>query len=731
MKFNQDRVITVAIDTGKEKYKQTVSSRSTVKELTHSIKKNHLSIDKDCLINLYYKGHLLSKEEEFLENITNSDELELVMVVINLTDSIRNDKEKLQDALIQKLSKDCPLHGEKLMYICLTCGTAFCEKCQASHKDHKTVNKTDVVQFQNELNDNKENMIKAFESLGINENQKITDDSICKNLRDEMDTAVSKLNEFLTAVNRKKGQIYTEFKNDFNKIFPFLLEYKERVENLYDITKKETLIRNEREFIDFYFKYKNIQDSSNKINDKIVDLKNKIELFKDNLAELLNKTKSTYDYIKRDLLSSQLENSGPKFTNNIINLNSINNLNSNFNDLTSESRVLKQTVDLPGRSNSRVSTTKVNGFAKLNLRNLLSPPKDRRNLIKCVEQQIRERKNTSPTSSSIPQCVHKKKSVIYNSSHNKIEELNCEESIITEFNPNEPILQYYNIEVGSNNLISYQIKDKKVNKIPIDLSGTIIRRFEAYHSTLNHTGRFYISGGYSTSKMFYKYNAKEKSFTRLSDMPTGHSYHCLLGVGGFVFALGGFKSKKVEKYIHAKNAWESLPDTNVSRSWPGCISVDDTYLLLFGGLCDKTETTDKIIEKFNIKEPNGKWETIEFSYNEPIPFYFGVVNINNEQVLLFGGKTNAKEDNTNNCYKFNCSNNVLEIDNELKLPNKDEFDGKTFFELEKDTYGMFSAIHSDIFYVFNSKEKSFELIKYEEGGEENTKKEEEKKRELK
>ena len=68
----------------------------------------------------------------------------------------------------------------------------------------------------------------------------------------------------------------------------------------------------------------------------------------------------------------------------------------------------------------------------------------------------------------------------------------------------------------------------------------------------------------------------------------------------------------------------------------------------------------------------------------------------------------------NTCYKFNSNNISLEIDQEIKLPNKDEFDGKTFFTLGEDKYGIFSSIHSENFYIFDSKNKEFEVITLEE-----------------
>lgn len=701
-------MITCTIDNGKEKYKQTISSKNTVKELIHSIKKNYISSsEKEQMINLYYKGRQLTKEDECLENICNNDELDLVMVSISLTDSIRNDKTKTQEALIQKLSKECSIHkGDKELNLCITCGMAFCQKCEDSHKDHKTINKKDFIKFQDDIKNNQETMNKAFENLGFINDSKISDDVVCKNLRNEMEDTFDNLNELVRSISKKQKYIYTDFKTDFDMIFPILLEYKEKIDMLFDATKKETTLRNEKEFLDFYCKYKKIQNSNDKINDKIIDLKNKIENFKDILSDLLTKTRNSVENIKKEF-------------ENFENTNLLNNNHFNHNEISSNNLDNKNKAPSELRASRFSSTKNPNNCPRLNLVNLLSPPKDKKAFIKTVEQQIKEKKGNSPGSThnligASSLGISSNKMLNYKQlSKNKIDEQNGEDSVLSD-EEISPITKYYTIEVGSTNLLIYTTTTKKLEKQKINLLKTNIKRFEAFHSTLNYKGYFYISGGYSTSKMFHKFNAKTSQFMKLSDMPSGHSYHCLLGVNGFIFAISGFKSKKVEKFTINKNVWTSLPETEVSRSWPGCVSVDDTYILLFGGLCDKIETTNKIIEKLNIKDPAAQWEKIELTFNEPIPFYFGVVNINNEQVLLFGGKLNAKEDDVNTCYKFNSNNISLEIDQEIKLPNKDEFDGKTFFTLGEDKYGIFSSIHSENFYIFDSKNKEFEVITLEE-----------------
>ena len=689
MRFGHDRIITCTIDTGKEKIKQTYNSKYTIKELMNSLKKNHSKNENDKIINLYYKGNQITKLDQNIGEICETNDFNLKMVSISLSESMVEDNNKIQRALIHKLSSECNFHsGEKEINICLSCGMGFCDKCLNKHQSHKIINKNELIKYKNEIEEYKNNIYKALTSLGIDPyKNSLSEEIVCNDLRNDMSISMEKLNDLLMEINNKKNNVYNDFKNDFDSIFPFLLEYKEKVENLYDSSLKESVLSNEKDFLNFYVKYKSVKDNSEKINQKVFDLKNKIEVFKDILNDLVNKIHYGINCLKKIFSNEEFEETETIKKKNINLIQSVNIDNSNF-------------ITRSGRFS--LINFNQNNDKKLNLMNLLSHSKDKKNLIKTVEQDIKERhQSRSPKTNKRNNISFNNNNLSFKNNNNELE--------IKEEEYEEPITGYYNIEVGSNNILYYSIKDKKVIKSSVNISETNIKRFESYHSTLNYKGKFYISRGYSSSKMFYRYNSKTKEFIKLSEMPTGHSYHCLIGVENNIFAISGFKSKKIEKYSLINNSWENLPELEIGRSWPGCVSVEDTYLLLFGGLCDRSDLTNKIIEKLNIKDPKG-WEKIEINFNEPIPFYFGVVNINNQLVYLFGGKLNSREDNVNTCYKFNCNNGHLEKENNIKLPEKDEFDGKNFYELGNNNYGAFSSIFSDRFYIYNSNTQDFEII---------------------
>ena len=135
---------------------------------------------------------------------------------------------------------------------------------------------------------------------------------------------MEKLNDLLMEINNKKNNVYNDFKNDFDSIFPFLLEYKGIVENLYDSSLKESVLSNEKEFLNFYVKYKSVKDNSEKINQKVFDLKNKIEVFKDILNDLVNKIHYGINSLKKIFSNEEFEETETIKKKNINLIQSVN-----------------------------------------------------------------------------------------------------------------------------------------------------------------------------------------------------------------------------------------------------------------------------------------------------------------------------------------------------------------------------------------------------------------------
>ena len=156
----------------------------------------------------------------------------------------------------------------------------------------------------------------------------------------------------------------------------------------------------------------------------------------------------------------------------------------------------------------------------------------------------------------------------------------------------------------------------------------------------------------------------------------------------------------------------------ISRSWPNSVCFDNKFIYVFGGLCElNNDTLNNQIEKFDISINNNtdnKWELININSNFILPFYSGTVQINNEELIIVGGKIDVKEDDIEECYHYFKNDNLIKKSDDFSLPNKDEFNGNLFIQIEEKKFGQFSSIYNDYFYIIDIENKNIELIKLEE-----------------
>ena len=200
-------------------------------------------------------------------------------------------------------------------------------------------------------------------------------------------------------------------------------------------------------------------------------------------------------------------------------------------------------------------------------------------------------------------------------------------------------------------------------------------------------------------------------------MPTPHSCHNMIGVGNYIFVISGNLSKKVEKYNIIKNNLESLNELNEIRIWPGCFTVNNEFLFVFGGLKDKDENKNIELEKIDFSSLENKWEKISivYKYDFAFPYNYGFIQLKENQFFIIGGKYNFNNEEKNkitNGYKISIIDKGVEIekDEDWELPKNDEFNGKMFNYFGDGLYGAFSSKYHRKFYLINMFSKSFEEI---------------------
>ena len=133
-------------------------------------------------------------------------------------------------------------------------------------------------------------------------------------------------------------------------------------------------------------------------------------------------------------------------------------------------------------------------FSKFKNRNLKNKEKIINDFEKKPLQLISERiifdKNQNIPSSNVSS----------NSDNNQLNKLGSNISSVQE---TKEIINIYSLVYGTSNLIKFDVKSKQLKIISSDINDLKITKFETHISKLNFKNKFYISGGYTTSKCFF------------------------------------------------------------------------------------------------------------------------------------------------------------------------------------------------------------------------------------
>ena len=676
--------------------------------LSEENSKNCTEDSKPKKIYLYYQENELINNEQKIGELNNcAYELNFTAFTFSMNESSISKEDRGKEKLIRKISDECSLHkNQKEIFICITCKVAFCNQCSENHNNHKVIEKKELMKFSQNLrsidNELKESLT-DLDLMHIYENKK---GEICGEEKMICNNSIDKLQNRLDSIKNIYNSLQSNLSRDIDSKLPYIFEYKEKVENLLNNIFNLDTIKNDKQFIDLYYWYMNITKKNKKINEEL----KKIQMIKQNFKESLGKFNTSLKTIL-----SNMENDYKI-------IKELNNKKDNNKEISSDSG--------SKHSSRKFQTQIISSNTKLNLMNLLNY--NNRNESKSVSEKYKSQTcsnsldislnedntiiqpKTSPTSKS--SCSFER-----NYTMRKIpmmfeeiteERFESEESIMAKY--------LYSIEPKTQNLFCFNSMNKNITKIKINFDEKMpIKRFENYQSTLNFQENFYLSGGCDAPKSFYKFNQKEKILEKLPEMLTPHSYHGIIGSNNFIYVISGFKSKKVERYDIIKQNWISLDSLNTSFSWPSCLEIKNKYIYIFGGLCSSTteqKNGEDNVLRLNIENIQNKWENISFTYknnnNFKLPFYFGLLNLNNENILLLGGKFDLKKNNNNSFYKYKLEGNEIEKCNNLKLPKNEEFNGKVFCDLGNNFFGEFSSLIPGNFYLINTVNNSIDSFSY-------------------
>ena len=652
-------------------------------------------------------------------------------------------------------------------------------------KSHEIIQKSKLVELIIDIKRIKSNLIDIYKEIipdlynspNTQKNlEKIEKDKYKLNYISSNDL-FSKLKVSINDINEQMENLYDSYRLSYNRMnsrflslyedkMPKIIEYDEYIEKTLINYENLNIFSNENIFVDNYNDCLNIKNNSNKYYQKIISLKEIINNYKEFLESFKEKGKMLIEYIRKGIDDIMKSKNGEKIFNmngGFLQFNekgdtksrvSFSNLNNNLtnnvknlNNITlSTNKDINQKINLKflfsekkKKLSKSVNRNIYNSYANISNGCSSIIKKKRNNNSKFLKEmsniEIKSKNNFNDINKEIQQKYEKEREIQTNEidikSPSNFSSKGC---IKFEFNSSlkgssnstnkedELVHNYlYSLIYGTKNIIQYDYKIKKMNILSPDISTLKIKKFESYISFLNFKNKFYISGGYSTSKQFFEYDINNNKFIKLPEMLSNHYYHTMFGNENFIYSVSGFKSKKIEKYNILDKEWTSFPDLAYERTYPNVL-IYNNNIFIFGKINNSIDEVNNynIIEHMNITEDNNfnKWNQIKIYFK--IPFNSGIVMLDKNKILLVGGKLELNENSIDKCYYMNINNFENKYKIEIKMSNiqleqPSEFNGNIFNSFDNNylEQGLFSSINQYLLFLYNKNTNSFSTIQFE------------------
>lgn len=652
-------------------------------------------------------------------------------------------------------------------------------------KSHEIIQKSKLLELKIDIKRIKSNLIDIYKEINFELYNSQTTQKILETKEKEKykinyissNDLFSKLKVEINDINEQIENLYDSYRQSYNKTnskflslyedkMPKNIEYDEYIEKTLFNSENLNIFSNENLFIDNYNDFINIKNTSNKYFQNLISLKEIIINYKEFLESFREKGKKLIEYIRKgidDIIKSkngeknfnmnggflQFNDKGDSKSRISFNLN--NNLTNNIKNLNnitiSTNKDINQKINLKfllGEKKNKISKSVISKNFLNNNTNISNGcssiiKKKRNNNSICFKENINiEVKNKNNMNENINE-IHPKYEKEREIQPNEIDmkspsNLSSKRYIKFDINSslkgssnstnkeNELIQSYLlSLIYGTKNIIQYVYKTKKMNIFSPDISTLKIKKFECYISYINFKNKFYISGGYSTSKQFFEYDINNNKFIKLPEMLSNHYYHTMIGNENFIYSISGFKSKKIEKYNILDKVWTPLPDLTYERTYPNALIYNNS-IFIFGKVNDSIDEENdyNIIEHINITEYNNynKWNQIKLKAK--FPFNSGILMLDKEQILLVGGKLELNENSIDNCYYMNINNfeNEYKIDikiSKITLDQPSEFNGNIFNTFDENylDHGLFSSINPYLLFLYNKNTNSFKTIQFD------------------
>ena len=181
-----------------------------------------------------------------------------------------NDDYKIQEKIINKVSLNCANHPEKKELI--NSGK------ELKQKSNEISNMLVECGFSDSRGSN---------NLFMEEKQKINSN-------------IDLIQKMVDEIKKTSRNINNSFNKTFDDNYPYIVDYKEKIGKLNARSLHLQTMKNEQDFLDYYYAYNEIKRKEKKILDYISSLKRQIDSYKETIKEFNEGTNAIIEKIKED-----------------------------------------------------------------------------------------------------------------------------------------------------------------------------------------------------------------------------------------------------------------------------------------------------------------------------------------------------------------------------------------------------------------------------------------------
>ena len=304
MNKNTNPIIKCTVDVAGNKIQQNFESTTSIKEVKRSFKRKYQelghkpkNIDKEIVF--YIDGRPITDENEQIGNIAEGPDINLEIISVSINDDSVKDDDRIQEKLITKLASNCKYHTEnKELLICVNCGKAICDKCNDKHQGHQKIYKKELINSGKELKKKSNEINNALVECRFSDSRGCN--NLCMEDKQRINTNIDILQKMVDEIKKSSRNLNNSYNKTFDDIYPYIMDYKEKINKLNDKSMHIQTMKNEQDFLDYYYSYPELKKKENKILEYISSLKRQIDIYKETIKEFNSGTNRIIEKAKED-----------------------------------------------------------------------------------------------------------------------------------------------------------------------------------------------------------------------------------------------------------------------------------------------------------------------------------------------------------------------------------------------------------------------------------------------